>query len=73
MGKNWRLKKTEEKLKANNAVYKKVIQFCKDGQRIFKSESAKLDEFVWDHILLFSGVQELQVCGEQLPKQELMW
>ena len=42
---------TQNKLKANNALYDKVIQLCKDGQRIFRDDEALRLQFVWDQVM----------------------
>ncbi len=43
--------RAQEKVDANNTLYNKVIQICKDGQRIFRSNDARRDQFVWDSVL----------------------
>lgn len=43
--------RTQEKIEANNALYDKVIQVCKDGQRIYRSDEARKAQFVWDSVL----------------------
>ncbi|MCW5908972.1 MAG: carboxypeptidase regulatory-like domain-containing protein [Chitinophagales bacterium] len=41
----------ENKLNANNTLYEKIIQICKDGQRIFRHTEAHRQQFVWDSVL----------------------
>lgn len=48
---------TQTKAEANNTIYGKIIQICKDGQRIFRSDDAKQKQFIWEQILfLIRGV-----------------
>ena len=42
---------TQKKLKANNDLYDKVIQLCKDGQRIFRNDEALRLQFVWEQVM----------------------
>jgi hypothetical protein len=41
----------QEKVEANNALYDKIIQVCKDGQRIYRDDEARKAQFVWDSVL----------------------
>jgi hypothetical protein len=43
--------RAQEKVAANNTLYDKVIQVCKDGQRIFRGDEARRNQFVWHHLL----------------------
>lgn len=45
----------QEKVEANNNLYDKVIQVCKDGQRIFRDDEARKNQFIWDHVLYLVG------------------
>lgn len=43
--------RAQEKVEANNNLYEKIIQVCKDGQRIFRNNEARRNQFVWDSVL----------------------
>ncbi len=42
---------SSEKLTAANALYDKIIEICKDGQRTFKTDDARRDQFIWNNVL----------------------
>lgn len=42
---------SQTKLTAANALYDKIIEICKDGQRAFKTDDARRDQFVWNSVL----------------------
>ncbi len=42
---------TEQKINGNNALYDKIIQLCKDGQRAFRNDEALREQFVWEKVL----------------------
>lgn len=42
---------TQQKVEACNALYDKIIQICKDGQRIYRSDEATREQFVWESVL----------------------
>lgn len=46
-----KLQQTQAKVAANNVIYTKIIQICKDGARIFRHDAAKREQFIWDSIL----------------------
>jgi hypothetical protein len=45
------LEQTDEKIKANNAIYKDGREMMEDGKRIFRKNAAVRDRFVWERIL----------------------
>jgi len=47
----WNSGMTDQKLEANNAIYQKVINMCKDGQKIFRLQAAVRDEFTFEKVL----------------------
>ena len=42
---------TEDKIVANNTVYTEVLDICKDGQKVFRSDAGKANLFVWNTVL----------------------
>ena len=42
---------TEEKVKANNAIYKTAMGICEDGVYIFKNEEAKRNQYIWEKVM----------------------
>ena len=47
----FREQETQAKIAANNTLYDKIIQLCKDGQRIFRNDEALRAQFVWEQVL----------------------
>ena len=45
------LQGTQEKVKANNGIYKRVMSVCADGYFIFGDNVAKREQFVWERVL----------------------
>ena len=42
---------SSEKLNAANSLYHQIIEICKDGQRTFKLNDARRNQFVWSAVL----------------------
>ena len=42
---------TDNKVNANNLIYREAIRICEDGKRIFRKEPAIRDEFTFDTVL----------------------
>ncbi len=45
------LQGTQEKVKANNALYKTVMSICGDGRFIFRENEAKREQFIFSRVL----------------------
>lgn len=46
-----REQETQAKITANNTLYDKIIQLCKDGKRAFRNDEALREQFVWEKVL----------------------
>lgn len=56
--------KTEQKVNANNQLYADLIKMFKDGQEIFKKDTAEYKQFVFEQVLnLVSGTSTAGVRG----------
>lgn len=40
--------KTDEKIEANNSIYRKIIEVCLDGQHIYAKDETRREEFVFE-------------------------
>lgn len=48
----------DEKIDANNAIYRTAMDMCEDGKKIFRQEPAKRDQFTWTTVqVLIKGSQ----------------
>ena len=54
---------TENKIKANNALYSKLIEMFKDGQQVFKKEEEIKKQFTFDEVLALISTSQTGLKG----------